>query len=297
MHTCIVKYSRPFLTTQQISALSHKNGLEGPLGMSLRIQGFHLAMAVCRSLKFPIKTFDVSMIEYLHTLIYAQNVSNFNMLALVGACIILGFKSQDTPKKTREVAAAILNQQKMPADSKEVEELRLGILAIEQQVMETICFDFRFSNPHLYVIKLGHELELDKAVARTAWDVTTDMFFTYAPLRQPSHTLALAAIILAAKLHNAAHVFPINSSALLSERPGVNECLEDLLNFYMLYHKETVLAKSSTPGSIEEFEQILTPISRELGKLKQVDVDCGDLFAYDPKTNDNTTAEYLLYKP
>lgn len=70
-------------------------------------------------------------------------------------------------------------------------------------MLESAGFDFRSRHPQKLVVKLARALDFDRNnVARTAWNLSIDLYRTFAPLKQTTPTMAIACLELAARLHN-----------------------------------------------------------------------------------------------
>ena len=71
-------------------------------------------------------------------------------------------------------------------------------------MLEAAGFDFRNRHPQRSVVKLARSYRLPReSVGKTAYDMSLDMYRTFAPLKQTTSTMALACIELAARLHKA----------------------------------------------------------------------------------------------
>jgi len=66
--------------------------------------------------------------------------------------------------------------------------------------LENICYDFQLQHPLKYIIKLTKTLRGDKSIASRAWKIVNDSYKTLACLMYPAHTIAAAAVYLAARL-------------------------------------------------------------------------------------------------
>lgn len=70
-------------------------------------------------------------------------------------------------------------------------------------MLESAGFDFRNRYPQKLMVKLARALRFDKdTVAKTAWNLSVDMYRTFAPLKQTTPTMAIACLELAARLHD-----------------------------------------------------------------------------------------------
>ncbi|ANB14079.1 Ctk2p [Sugiyamaella lignohabitans] len=243
------------------------------------------------------------------TMLY-NPVSKFPMHETVVACILVSCKAVDTPKRVREIistAHKLKSNQPgfVPLTPSQVDEIKMSVISLERQILETVGFDFRIRIPHQYIVKLCKTLGVsDIMVGKISWVVATDSFMTDAPMKYPAHTIALSCIILSAKLKELKSIFPIDSDKLLSPRRVVNQCLTDILDFYINYLQTSQLrALSSSPEfnlsllSVPTFMNIRMAISRELSKIRAPEPDpatFNGLQIRDPKESDIGTVRYVL---
>lgn len=68
-------------------------------------------------------------------------------------------------------------------------------------MLEASGFDFRSRQPQKHVIKLAKLHNVDKdSVGKKAWNVSLDLYRTFAPLKQTTYTMAMASLELAMRL-------------------------------------------------------------------------------------------------
>lgn len=69
-------------------------------------------------------------------------------------------------------------------------------------MLESSGFDFRTRHPLKPLVKLArfYNLERDSPVARLAYNISLDLYRTYAPLKQTTQTMAFACLELAGRL-------------------------------------------------------------------------------------------------
>jgi len=76
------------------------------------------------------------------------------------------------------------------------------ILGLERLMLESAGFDFRSRYPQKLMVKLARSLGFDRnKEAKTAWNLSVDMYRTFIPLKQTTSTMAIACLELAARLH------------------------------------------------------------------------------------------------
>lgn len=74
------------------------------------------------------------------------------------------------------------------------------MIGIERMILESSSFDFRYRHAQPFVVKFAKILECPKDLTQRAWDISVDVYKTLSPLKATPHTLALAALDLAARL-------------------------------------------------------------------------------------------------
>lgn len=76
------------------------------------------------------------------------------------------------------------------------------IIGLERLMLESAGFDFRNRYPQELMVKMAKAVGFDKQKeAKTAWNLSLDLYRTFAPLKQTTTTLAIACVELAARLH------------------------------------------------------------------------------------------------
>ena len=81
------------------------------------------------------------------------------------------------------------------------EERSKIIIGLERLMLEASGFDFRNRYPQRLVLKIAKYYNVDKdTVGKTAYNMSLDLYRTYAPLKQTTITLAMACIELSARV-------------------------------------------------------------------------------------------------
>ncbi|ODQ64801.1 hypothetical protein NADFUDRAFT_47373 [Nadsonia fulvescens var. elongata DSM 6958] len=92
--------------------------------------------------------------------------------------------------------------------SQQLEEIRLNVINLERQILESLCFDFRIQHPQRFIIQFAKDLDSPKLVhpqadtslktlTKLAWHLSIDTYKTTAPLKHTPNTIAMACLILA----------------------------------------------------------------------------------------------------
>jgi CTD kinase subunit beta len=82
------------------------------------------------------------------------------------------------------------------------EGLARGIIGLERLMLEASGFDFRTRHPQKTLMKLGRHYGLprDSEVANLAYRISTDLYRTFAPIKQGSSAMAFGCLELAGRL-------------------------------------------------------------------------------------------------
>ena len=76
------------------------------------------------------------------------------------------------------------------------------IVGLERSMLEASGFDYRNREPQRLLIKLCKYYNVDrKTIGKTAYNMSLDLYRTFAPLKQTTPTMAIACVELSARLH------------------------------------------------------------------------------------------------
>lgn len=141
------------------------------------------------------------------------------------------------------------------------------VIGLERLVIEATHFDFRARNPHDVLVKVVKRILPDKqdghAFFPAAFQVSLDMHKTYAPIKQTSHTMALAVCELTALL-TGLHVEKfrgLDPAANYTDRVSVTETMLDILD---LYENHQHLSDFAKQFPLEAFINIKILVNKEL---------------------------------
>lgn len=286
-HRTLVKLSRPYLSAAAVDFLSRQSGMVGEAGRRRRLDGFNFIWSVCRMLSWGIHIFSPAMLFYQRSLLVTTNVDE---LPLAGACILISSKLDNSAKKIVELADALIRcstpMVPIPPHVNRPEDLTPKILECERLVLEVLCFDFRAEDPHIYVIKIAKTLELGENVAASAWLIATDAFATSCLLRHPAQTIALGAVLIAARLANTK--VTTDAAELGSDAAAVADVLHELASFYLRQPEHTRLS-SQGPVELPLLESLAGRFkpSEDKGNLRYLDM-------VDRNLSSTDTVRYVL---
>lgn len=219
-----------------------------------------------------MKTFDTAAIYYHKFRIrFPSNEYNYEDVAL--AALFVACKAEDTIKKSKEILCAAHNlrqphEHKTPDDKvgivgasiassmhadppKIFEAPSRFTVGLERHILETIGFDFRVQYPQKLLIKMVRKLfplgdrskqAEGERFLHVTYDMSIDVYKTFAPVKQTTFTLVLAILELTALLMD---MEPAKTSefkvtgAWHTERACVLETVLDLLDLYTQFPKST----------------------------------------------------------
>ena len=76
------------------------------------------------------------------------------------------------------------------------------IIGLERLMLEASGFDFRNRSPQKLVLKLAKAYDVDReTVGKTAYNMSLDLYRTFAPLKQTTPTMAIACVELSSRVH------------------------------------------------------------------------------------------------
>ena len=252
---------------------------------SMRLQGCTWIDNVRRALQLPIRTYTTACVYYhkfrlahpgiLNSVEYGNSWQDACAASLLTSC-----KTEDTLKKSRDILAAAYNlkantHDQIGSDDAMFDAPSRAVIGLERLVLESGGFDFRSKYPHKLLMKIlktmpeGADDEREK-VTKVAWTTLTDLYRTFAPLKQTSATMALASLELAA--HLVVSSSPNNVStirdelqqydlgALSTSREEIMETHLDALDMYTQHTASTILGAKY---SLDDFLRIRLAFNKE----------------------------------
>ncbi|KAK6507608.1 RNA polymerase II C-terminal domain kinase beta subunit, variant 2 [Arthrobotrys musiformis] len=130
---------------------------------------------------------------------------DYNIADVGLASLFTASKFEDTLKKSLEIQAVAYNirysgDDPINSDSPLLEEQHRRIIGIERQILEACSFDFRTRHHQPFLVKFAKYYAISKPITALAWLIAIDAHKTLACLKATPQELALAALILAARL-------------------------------------------------------------------------------------------------
>lgn len=140
------------------------------------------------------------------------------------------------------------------------------VIGLERLMLECSGFDFRSRYPFKHLIKLAKEAEIEKDVAKVAYNVMLDLYRTFGPLKQTCAAMSFACIELATLILDKQHEAIRGDSSpsyrkWFTTRSEIMETLLDLLDLYTHFQKSSIVGPSH---NIEKFINIRIKLNQEM---------------------------------
>ncbi|KAL8287931.1 hypothetical protein RB597_000157 [Gaeumannomyces tritici] len=268
-HPGLTSVPNQYCIEQELRRMQRATGCDQSRETSYRLQGIYLIENVRLALRLPVKTFDTACIYYhMFRLCFRDAEYNFQDAALTA--LFVACKVEDTIKKSKEILCAAYNL-KTPdhpttQDDKMFDQPTKIVIGLERHILQTIGFDFRVRYPQKYLIKTIRKLfppKEGREVLETAYPMCTDIFKTFAPVKQTTFTMVMAIVELATLLISKHQevVRAIDLVAYHTDRGSVVETMLDLLDLYAHFARHT---KVGARFDIDHFIQVKIKINQEV---------------------------------
>ncbi|KAL8940633.1 MAG: hypothetical protein Q9216_002712 [Gyalolechia sp. 2 TL-2023] len=185
------------------------------------------------------------------------------------AALFTACKIEDTLKKSRDILCAAHNL-KLPAseqltpDDPIFENHAKLIIGVERLMLEASGFDFRNRYPQRLLLKIAKVCGVDKeTVGKTAYNMSLDLYRTFAPLKQTTSTMAIACVELAGRVQDTRAPELENGSDYekwKTTRQEIMETLLDLLDLYTHHRASTIVGQDHAP---DKFISIRIALNQE----------------------------------
>lgn len=269
-HPSFIEIAKPYIFEQKVQECIAKIGMTEAKEDVVRLQGVAWIDNVRKSMQLPVRTFNTAIVYYhKFRLLHADN--EYSYVDAAAAALFTACKIEDTLKKSREILCASWNLKLSPAehlspDDPLFETHSKSIIGLERLMLEGASFDFRNRHPQKLVVKLVKSSALPKdTVGKTAYNMSLDLYRTFAPLKQTTPTMAIACVELATRLCDAdlSRVFGergIKYRRWSTSRAEVMETLLDLLDLYTHHRPSTTIGSLN---SLETFIDIRITLNQE----------------------------------
>jgi CTD kinase subunit beta len=133
-------------------------------------------------------------------------------------------------------------------------------------MLECAGFDFRTRFPQKPLIKLAQHINLDKGIAKLAYNILLDLYKTFAPIKQTSSTMAFACVELATLITEQQQELVRGEGKpdykkWGTDRGEIVETILDLLDLYTHFQRSTIVGPEHV---IEKFIQIRLKFNQEV---------------------------------
>lgn len=150
-------------------------------------------------------------------------------------------------------------------DDPSLDSLSKTVIGLERLMLEASGFDFRNRHPQRYLLKLSRKCGMDKNVTRIAYKMMTDLYCTFAPLKQSSSAMAFGCLELTTRLlHQQQHLVEAEIAASLrkwrTNRAQIVEVMLDLLDLYTHFQSKTLVGPYH---AIDTFIKIRIALNQE----------------------------------
>ncbi|KAJ9151474.1 Cyclin-like protein [Coniochaeta hoffmannii] len=246
-----ISIANQYTFEQNVRQMLRENGCDPAREDSYRIQGVQLIDNVREALQLPVKTF-VTASTYYHKFRMCHRDAEYNYQDAALASLFVACKVEDTIKKSREILCAAHNikypDHPLAQDDKSFVRPSELIVGLERLILETIGFDFRVRYPQKVLIKTVRKLlppEDAREFLAVAYDMSIDIYKSFAPIKQTTFTTVMAVVELTALLTRL-HLDKIRSLDLHrwhTNRGCVMETMLDLLDLYAQFQKSTKIGQ------------------------------------------------------
>jgi hypothetical protein len=153
-------------------------------------------------LRYPLQTSSTACVLF-HQFSRSAVFADLDDSASAMACLFLGGKIEETPKKIGEVIGAFTESwrgESVTEQSPEYLSLLNEVLIAETHLLQASGFHFHFTHPYLLVIHLAKAFQWPRDVARKAFDFVSDSFLAPLCLSSSPQLIAASALYLASKV-------------------------------------------------------------------------------------------------
>ncbi|KAE9037159.1 hypothetical protein PR001_g8500 [Phytophthora rubi] len=203
-------------TEQELrSTPSQRDGMKYADELVLRRQACDFIEKMAKALDLP-KLAQISADNYLHRFYMRQSIVRYDKFLVAAACVLLGSKAEESPKKigyvAREYIAVrkVVEKEQVFAIQKHDPQVIAGkIISMEGVVLHNLAYELTLSHPYKYinekvdkVVRLQHLTEQQaktqsSKIKQVAWSFLNDSAYTMVCLRLESVDLAAGAVYLA----------------------------------------------------------------------------------------------------
>ncbi|MCJ1255288.1 RNA polymerase II C-terminal domain kinase beta subunit [Lignoscripta atroalba] len=272
-HPSYIQVAKPYVFEQKLQECMIATGVTEAKEDNIRLQGIAWIDSVRKTLQLPVRTYNTAAVYYhKFRLVHADN--EYGYIDAAAAALFTACKIEDTLKKSKEILCAAYNSKLTPAeqvspDDPMFESPSKSIIGLERLMLEASGFDFRNRYPQKLLLKLAKYYDVDReTVGKTAYNMSLDLYRTFAPIKQTTPTMAIACVELSGRLleQNIEELEAGNGhKQWRTSRPEVMETLLDLLDLYTHHRASTIVGQDH---AIETFIAIRITLNQEASANK-----------------------------
>ncbi len=110
----------------------------------------------------------------MHRFANLHEITEAHVVPILTAGILVACKMEETPKKVKDIYAAVSGVYPSPAPFTETQKTL--VLDLEQRFMESIGYNFHFIQPQKYVIKFARKFNMTKDQTLVAWNIAENRY-------------------------------------------------------------------------------------------------------------------------
>ncbi|KAG7379637.1 Cyclin- protein fam58a [Phytophthora pseudosyringae] len=194
---------------------SQRDGMKFADELVLRRKACDFIEKMAKALDLP-KLAQISADNFLHRFYMRQSLVRYDKYLVAAACVLLGSKAEESPKKIGYVAREYIAVRKVVEKDQvfaiqkhDPQVMAVKVISMEGVVLHNLAYELTLSHPYKYinekvdkVVRLQHLNEQETKVQsskikQVAWSFLNDSAYTLACLRLDSADLAAGAVYLA----------------------------------------------------------------------------------------------------
>ncbi|GMT08722.1 hypothetical protein PFISCL1PPCAC_19 [Pristionchus fissidentatus] len=186
---------------------SRKAGVNEIDELRLKREGIDIMKQLGQELGWKLHTATGAACVYFHRFYMLHSTVEFPCPTTALSCLFLAGKSEDTPKKCKDIAqnALRLFSQVFRVSQNQLVEDTMGM---ERVLLQSLKFDFSIDLPYKYIIMYAndfktrrqHDQTMVSDIVQCAWPLVNDSFFTHLCLAWEPQIIAVSLFWLAIKL-------------------------------------------------------------------------------------------------
>ncbi|MCJ1295913.1 RNA polymerase II C-terminal domain kinase beta subunit [Xylographa carneopallida] len=267
-HPSYIQLAKPYIFEQKLQECMAATGVTEAKEDNIRLQGVAWIDSLRKALHLPVRTFNTACVYY-HRFRLVHVDTEYGFMDAATAALFTACKIEDTLKKSREILCAAYNQKVTSAehvsqDDPMFDNPSKAIVGLERLMLEASGFDYRSRYPQKLLLKLSKYYNLDRdSVGKTAYNMSLDLYRTFAPLKQTTSTMAIACVELAGRLHER-NVQELEAGKGFKKwRTSRAEVMETLLDLLDLYTHHRTITTVGQEYPIETFIAIRITLNQE----------------------------------